>query len=57
MQILKLDQVNVGSSTLDTRELPEEPNCCEEAWEKSGRTDYEPEGCKAYYNYLNQLIR
>ena len=35
MDILKLDQVNVGSSTLDTRPLPEEKpddkKCCEEA--------------------------
>ena len=28
IQILKLDQISVGSTTLDTRELPEE-DCCE----------------------------
>ena len=32
MDVLKLDQVSIGSTTLDTRELPEENNnCCEEA--------------------------
>ena len=32
MDVLKLDQVSIGSATLDTRELPEEnDNCCEEA--------------------------
>jgi hypothetical protein len=31
MDVLKLDAVNIGSSVLDTRELPEETDCCEEA--------------------------
>tara|TARA_B100000700_G_C14748209_1_gene716243 strand:- start:342 stop:725 length:384 start_codon:yes stop_codon:yes gene_type:complete len=36
MNILKLDQINIGSTPLDTRELPEEEltedrDCCEEA--------------------------
>ena len=34
MDVLKLDQVNIGSSVLDTRELPEEKeerDCCQEA--------------------------
>ena len=37
MQILKLDQVSIGSTKLDTRQLPEEEperNCCLEAAEK-----------------------
>jgi hypothetical protein len=33
VDILKLDQINVGSTTLDTRKLPKEEkkDCCEEA--------------------------
>jgi hypothetical protein len=37
IQILKLDQVNVGSTTLDTRELPGE-DCCELAKEVYGES-------------------
>ena len=48
IQILKLDQVNVGSTTLDTRELPGE-DCCELAKEVYG------ESFKNYWKLENSV--
>ena len=73
IQILKLDQVSVGSTTLDTRELPEE-DCCElakEVYKKSfnkywGVKDkasvltshwLDEISCKKFYNDLVELVK
>tara|TARA_R100000664_G_C2753772_1_gene141227 strand:- start:1438 stop:1779 length:342 start_codon:yes stop_codon:yes gene_type:complete len=62
MNILKLDQVNIGSSTLDTRELPEEDDekCCQEAEQKfrnwwdewSIRMGFEKDEPRGYSYYI-----
>ena len=68
IQILKLDQVNVGSTTLDTRELPKE-DCCEVArevyresfskyWGTNPDTDWLDEiSCEELYIALVELVK
>ena len=59
-EVFKLKQVNVGSTKLNNKEILEEEediNCCEEAWERTGRTDYDPKGCEPFFNYVKLLIR
>ena len=56
--LLKLDQVSVGSSVLDTRELPEEKpkrNCCLEAAEKYENKKEELYGPYKDINYPEAL--
>tara|TARA_R100000664_G_C2753772_1_gene141229 strand:- start:2130 stop:2414 length:285 start_codon:yes stop_codon:yes gene_type:complete len=43
IDVLKLDQVSIGSTTLDTRELPEENDiCCQEAKMKYNKVQKPP---------------